>query len=223
MYKSLCVLQLNVGKRDTIQQSLINDDKIRDYGVVAISEPYARIIEDTVVTSPMGHSYWTKMIPTKRHDRRWPIRSMLWVRSDIEAEQIPVVSPDLTAAILQLPDRAVLVVSVYVEWNNEEALISTTGLLHGLVVDIRGRDGIRTDVIIMGDFNRHDQLWGGDHISSVRQGEADALVDYMTEHSLRSLLPRGTKTWHSGAIETTIDLTLASTELAEEMVKCGIH
>ncbi|KAL3708712.1 hypothetical protein TMatcc_006696 [Talaromyces marneffei ATCC 18224] len=75
----------------------------------------------------------------------------------------------------------------------------------------------------MGDFNRHDQLWGGDQISPVRQGEADALVDYMTEHSLHSLLLRGTKTWYSGDTETTIDLVLASTELAEEMVKCGIH
>ncbi|KAL3713494.1 hypothetical protein TMatcc_002197 [Talaromyces marneffei ATCC 18224] len=148
---------------------------------------------------------------------------MLWIWSDIEAEQIPVASPDLTAAILQLPDRAVLVVSVYVEGNNEEALISTTRLLHNLVVDIHGRDGIRTDVLIVGDFNRHDQLWGGDQISPARQGEAEVLVDYMTEHSLQSLLPRGTKTWHSGDLETTIDLVLASTELAEEMVKCGIH
>ncbi|QGA14933.1 hypothetical protein EYB26_005087 [Talaromyces marneffei] len=221
--KSFRVLQLNVGKRDMIQQSLMNDNEIRDYGAIAISEPYARMIEKTMITSPMGHSYWTKMTPTERHEGRWPIRSMLWVRSDIEAEQIPVKSSDLTAAILQFPDRAVLVASVYVEGNNEEALISTTRLLHSLVVDIRGRDGKRMDVLIMGDFNRHDQLWGGDQISPVRQGEADALVDYMTEHSLHSLLPRGTKTWHSGDTETTIDLVLASTELAEEMVKCGIH
>ena len=100
MYKSLRAIQLNVGKRDTVQQSLMNNDKIRDYRVVAVSEPYAWIIEDTVVTSPMGHSYWTRMIPTERHDGKWPIRSMLWVRSDIEAEQIPVASSDLTAAVL---------------------------------------------------------------------------------------------------------------------------
>uniref|UniRef100_A0A093ULR6 Retrovirus-related Pol polyprotein from type-1 retrotransposable element R1 n=1 Tax=Talaromyces marneffei PM1 TaxID=1077442 RepID=A0A093ULR6_TALMA len=223
MYKSLRVLQLNVGKRDMIQQSLMNDNKIRDYGAIAISEPYARMIENTLVTSPMGHSYWTKMIPTERQEGRWPIRSMLWVRSDIDAEQIPVASSDLTAAILQLLDRAVLVVSVYVEGSNDEALISTVRQLHNLSVNIRGREGRRTDVLIMGDFNRHDQLWGGDHISSVRQGEADALVDYMAEHSLHSLLPRGIKTWQSGDIETTIDLALASTELAEEMVRCCIH
>ncbi|EAQ84812.1 hypothetical protein CHGG_08826 [Chaetomium globosum CBS 148.51] len=38
--------------------------------------------------------------------------SMLWVRSDIEVEQIPVPSADLTAARIRLPDRAVLLVSV---------------------------------------------------------------------------------------------------------------
>jgi hypothetical protein len=43
--------------------------------------------------------------------------------------------------ILQLLDRAVLVVLVYVEGNNEEALIFMTRLLYSLVVDIRGRDG----------------------------------------------------------------------------------
>jgi len=51
----------------------------------------------------------------------------------------------------------------------------------------------------------------------------DALVDYMSKHPLHSLLSRGTKTWQSGDMETTIDLILASTELAEEMVKRGIH
>ncbi|EED17170.1 hypothetical protein TSTA_022240 [Talaromyces stipitatus ATCC 10500] len=165
----------------------MNDDKIRDYGVVAT-------IENAMVTSLMEHSYWTKMIPTERYDGRWLIRSMLWVRSDIEAEQIPVESSDLTAAILRLPDQVVLVVSVYVEGNNEEALISTIRLLRSLVVDYQGRGEIWIDVLIMGDFNRHDQLWGGDHISPIRQGEADALIDYMGEHSLHSLLPRGTKT-----------------------------
>ncbi|EED11554.1 hypothetical protein TSTA_008500, partial [Talaromyces stipitatus ATCC 10500] len=180
------------------------------------SEPYTRVIENTVVTSPMGHCYWKKMIPTERHNGRWPIRSMLWVQSDIEAEQIPVASPDLTATIRQLPDRAVLVVSVYIEWNSEEALTSTIRLLRSLVTDIRGREGTRTDVLIIGDFNKHDQLWGGDQISSARQGEADDLVDYMSGNSLHSLLPRG-KTWQLGDRETTIDLVLASIELAEEM------
>ena len=223
MHKGLRIIQLNVHKRDTVQLSLMNDKEIRDFGVVAISEPYARIIENTVVTSPMGHHNWTRMIPTERREARWPIRSMLWIRSDIDAEQIPVPSADLTAAVLQLPDRAVMVVSVYVEGNNADALESTVRELHNLMVRFRSGRGTRTDVILAGDFNQHDQLWGGDDVSPTRQGEADLLIDFMSEHSLQSLLPRGTKTWQEGDTETTIDLVLASTELAEEMMRCGIH
>ena len=45
----------------------------------------------------------------------------------------------------------------------------------------------------------------------------------MGDHSLRSLLPRGTKTWQNGNCEITIDLILASDELASTMVKCIVH
>jgi ribonuclease HI len=50
----------------------------------------------------------------------------------------------------------------------------------------------------------------------------------MAEFSLSSLLPRGTKTWKGtdkrGRIcETTIDLVLASEDLANDLVKCGTH
>lgn len=48
---------------------------------------------------------------------------MLWVRKDLEAEQVAVESSELTAAVLRLPDRAVLVVSVYVPGNDAEALL----------------------------------------------------------------------------------------------------
>jgi len=78
-------------------------------------------------------------------------------------------------------------------------------------------------VILAGDFNRHDQLWGGDDVSAERQGEADPIIDLMGDYSLCSLLPRGTKTRKRGRSETTIDLILASEELALTMLKCVIH
>jgi len=45
----------------------------------------------------------------------------------------------------------------------------------------------------------------------------------MDEHSLRSLLLRGTKTWQSRDVESTIDLVLASTELADQLLRYRIH
>ncbi|KJZ71568.1 hypothetical protein HIM_09037 [Hirsutella minnesotensis 3608] len=186
-------------------------------------EPYARNIGGEVVTSPMGHHNWTKMIPTCARDGLWPIRSMLWIRSDLEAEQVPVPSSDLTAVVLRLEGRAVMVVSVYVQGKNDEALTSAMELLRDLIDRFRDGTGNRTDVVLAGDFNRHDLLWGGDEVSASRQGEGQPIIDLMNDFGLSSLLPRGTKTWQRADEESTIDLVLASAELADESDPDGLR
>ncbi|RFN45006.1 reverse transcriptase [Fusarium flagelliforme] len=165
----LQVYQLNVQKNDKVHLSMMNDQDLQGYAALAVAE-----------------LNWTKMIPTKTREprvSRWPIRSMLWIQRDLEAEQVPIPSPDLTAAIVRFPERDVL-----------------------------------------GDFNRHDTLWGGDEVTRRRQGEAGPTIELTGEHGLHSLLPRGTKTWEGPRGKTsTINLVLASTELADEMTSCGIH
>ncbi|KIM96747.1 hypothetical protein OIDMADRAFT_32665 [Oidiodendron maius Zn] len=54
-----------------------------------------------------------------------------------------------------------------------------------------------------------------DTIKSLMKGGDDVLAS--------SLLLRGTKTWRSGSRETTIDLVLASEELAISVVRCRAH
>lgn len=98
------------------------------------------------------------MVPSMKQQGRWAFRSMLWIRKDIEAEQVPVPSSDLTAAVLRLPDRSVLVVSVYVEGQNKDVLVEATNKLEQLIRETRSRVGTRVDALLVGDFNRHDQL-----------------------------------------------------------------
>lgn len=45
----------------------------------------------------------------------------------------------------------------------------------------------------------------------------------MNRWSLESLLPRGTKTWQNATHATTIDLVLASKELASNVLRCKVH
>jgi hypothetical protein len=130
MSTRLQVYQLNVRKNDKVHLSMMNDKELEDYVPLAVAEPWACTIEGQVMTVPNHHSNWTKMIPTKTREprvSRWPIRSMLWIRRDLEAEQVPIPSPDLTAAIVRFPERDVLVVSVYIEGRNEQALEASAG------------------------------------------------------------------------------------------------
>ncbi|KJZ69719.1 hypothetical protein HIM_10888 [Hirsutella minnesotensis 3608] len=193
------------------------------FAALAISEPHARKIDGRVVTSPMGHHNWTKMIPTCVRDGLWPIRSMPWIRSDLEAEQVPVSSADITAAVLRLEEREVMVMSVYVEGKNDEALMSAMEVLRDVIDRFRNGTGSCTDVLLAGDFNRHDLLWSGNEVSARRQGEGQPIIDLMSDFGLCSLLPRGTKTWQGRDKESTIDLVLASAELADEVTSCVIH
>jgi hypothetical protein len=152
---------------------------------------------------------------------------MLWVNKDVEAEQVPIDSPDLTAAVIRLPGRLIFMASVYVERGDAQALHDTCNSLREAITKVRRDTGTVVEIMIVGDFNRHDQLWGGDDVSLERQGEADPIIDFMNEFALSSLLKRGTKTWHGGGqdgdYESTIDLVLASENLTDSMVKCAIH
>ncbi|KAF4449863.1 reverse transcriptase [Fusarium austroafricanum] len=49
------------------------------------------------------------------------------------------------------------------------------------------------------------------------------IINLMNEFDLLSLLPRGTKTWSGGDFETTVELVLASADLASSTVKYMIH
>lgn len=222
MNRQFQIVQLNVKKQGSIHDSLMNDEEIRNTAVILIQEPQARNIAGRLLTTPMAHKGWAKMTPSVWSEGRWAIRSMLWINESLEAEQLSTGSPDLTAAMINLHDKSILVVSAYVAGQDNSALRDTCAVLRNLITDSRRRTDRPVEILIAGDFNRHDQLWGGDGVSMDRQGEADQLVELMGDYSLTSLLPRGTKTWHDGRYETTIDLVLASEGLVEAKIRCTI-
>ncbi len=62
---------------------------------------------------------------------------MLWVRKDVEAEQVPIGSPDLTAAVVRLPERLIFMASVYVEGGDVQALRDTCVSLRKAITKVR--------------------------------------------------------------------------------------
>lgn len=92
MSSTLRVVQYNVAKTAEAHESLMNDNEIEDVAVLAIQEPQARLIKGHLVTTPTAHHKWTKMVPSTYLEGRWAIRSMLWIRNDLEADQVTIES-----------------------------------------------------------------------------------------------------------------------------------
>ena len=147
------MIQLNVRKQGEVHDSLMNDEEIQGVTAIAIQEPHARRMQGQLMTTPMLHHKWNKMVPSTWREGRWPIRSMLWVSREVEAEQVRIESPDLTAAIVRLHERRVLVILVYILGGDAQALRDACRKLDEAITEVRRRAGTVVDVVLAGDFN----------------------------------------------------------------------
>ena len=147
------MLQLNIRKQDTVHKSLMNNNQLQGFSVVAVQEPWARKRDDQVLTIPMGHSNWVRIVPKIWREGQWAIRSMLWVNKNLEAEQVQIQSPDITAVTIRLPDWVVLVASVYVPGSKAISLQNMCRMLQQAIVSVRRTAGTTVDILLAGDFN----------------------------------------------------------------------
>ena len=133
MSKTLNIFQLNAGKRRSLQESFMNDEQLKEFSALAITEPWTWRVNDELV--PKGYSNWSRILPIVQYEGRWAVRSMLWIRKDIEHEQIPIQSADLTAVVLYLSDRHIMMVSVYIEPGGARGLAESLGRLDKVIKD----------------------------------------------------------------------------------------
>lgn len=90
--------------------------------------------------------------------------------------------------------KSVSRVGARVEGANATALDKTVLLFDTAIRSMRQRGGPRLVVVVAGDFDRHDQLWGGVEVLTSRQSDANAIIDFMDRWSLHSPLLYGTET-----------------------------
>jgi hypothetical protein len=101
----LRVLHLNVGKRPAVQQSLLNDNTLKDFDAMTVLEPYIFRHPQTGDPTIAQDHRWEVFRPTiTRSDghARHAFRAAIWVNSRCRATQIIADSYDVTAVIIHL-------------------------------------------------------------------------------------------------------------------------
>lgn len=113
MVRKLSILQANLNKQPGAQAALHNDEDIKDITAILGQEPSCFRADSTVVV-PGGGTKWTTFIPTATIESVYPVRSCLWLDRGVKAEQIAVPTADVTAVVMHIRKRRILLASVYI-------------------------------------------------------------------------------------------------------------
>lgn len=228
MYREMNILQQNVRKMARAQDAIYNDQESGEFDVILLQEPHISTYGEQqriTGTGPNFEAVLLKLHPGVETRKRVG----MWVNRKQDFVQINIPNADVVAILINAQKRQVLVTSVYIPCigtdgaeANGEQLRERLQAIQQAIDQERTQDP-SVELIIAGDFNRHDILWEGNHIgNSPRQGEAQQILDFMETNDLQSMLPRGAMTFESGAGESTIDLMLVSQRLEEEKSICAL-
>jgi hypothetical protein len=166
----LRVLHLNVGKRKQVQQSLLNDETLRDFDALATVEPYIYRHPHTGKPTVTLHAGWQMFTPSiERTDSmpRHAFRSLIWVNKQCKAQAVQVDYYDITAVSIQTEGGSILLISAYDprdardEGQREIQLRQKLELVESTIKKARERAkqaDRHLEVVMAADLNRHHIL-----------------------------------------------------------------
>ena len=159
-----------MGKRKEVQQSLLNDETLKDFDALATVEPYIYKHLHTGRPTVTPHTSWQMFTPSMERSDGMPrhaFRSLIWVNGHCKAQAVPVDSYDITAVSIQAERGSVLLISAYDardgrnEGLREVYLRHKLDLLAGTIRQARQeaeQAKLELEVVVIADLNRHHML-----------------------------------------------------------------
>ncbi|RDL32701.1 uncharacterized protein BP5553_09157 [Venustampulla echinocandica] len=211
-HRELRILQYNVHKsRDVVLASLFSDEKVLEYDILAIQEPWRNPF-----TATTYHPLKTHYQLTYCDDAETRVCFYINKRIDPSTWNVQHVSKDITSLEMTSPgsNSKICVFNVY----NEVGTRTISDLEEAIAkVDSHER------LLVLGDFNLHYPLWSTTHrYNNNGISAAQSLLTIIEVSELQLLTVPGTAThrWNEG--ESTIDLTFGSDDVASRLIHCRI-
>ncbi|KAF2802659.1 DNase I-like protein, partial [Mytilinidion resinicola] len=203
--KTITIVQYNAhASRDTVLVEFLRRmEETEDRPmVIAIQEPWRPQSRNTTTATP---SYYLA------HADIPDVRTCFYINKEIALSdwEIQVHSKDLCTLLLRLQDRTVQIHNLY----NPQP--------RGHTAELPGLFTPGHEHMLVGDFNLHHPLWGGERVVAV-EDEAAELVRVTRAAGLQLTTERGIETWRRNHQRTTIDLAFTSRWLTERVLQCQI-
>ncbi len=112
---NLRILSANVIESSEVFHSLLNDEKLKHFSFLLLSEPLANIRASSPPSAPEYHTHWQPFFPSvlnlKNIRNTTAFRSMIWASKDLYCKQITIPHPDITGLPSQICNRFFLIIS----------------------------------------------------------------------------------------------------------------
>ncbi|CVL08851.1 uncharacterized protein FMAN_14093 [Fusarium mangiferae] len=195
--------------------TLLRDPDIGRYDILAIQEPWKNPF-DTTTHHPAKDKFHL-CYPDKDQDSPARVCFFINKRLDHSKWHFKVESRDLCSLDLEVgteEEQHIVIHNVYNPTQDAPERRGTLPLLDQ-VLELSSQH----EQVIVGDFNLHHELWGGDRVKRADPNAAE-LITIMEDHYLTSNLAPGTITYEERDGRTTIDLCLTTPGLVDRLIRC---
>ena len=183
----ISIIQHNTGKREEIQQSLLEIAAKRKGDIIALQEPHAWKNKTTNKYSTITHSMYEVILPSNPYIRP---RVALYIRKatlfQFKIRLDLGENTDFLAVEFYSPTERFLLFNLY---NEKE-------LRHDSKTQRSGRSTIQRSIlnlnpdlpfILLGDFNRHHIWWNSQATKKTHKKETENLVSWLQSHDCQLL------------------------------------
>ncbi len=158
--KHLCIWQQNVAKSGTVQHDVLAGANPQRWDIIALQEPYLDFLRLTHTNAHWNVIY----LSNKNLENQNCIQSIILVNTNIQSsqvQQIKIQSSNITAVKITTNTCTLILFNIYND-NNHNHSINMLVDEWDVNEELWTRSPT-TEIIILGDFNRHHSTWEAMH------------------------------------------------------------